>query len=368
STPTARDACENKPFVRKPKAEFTYQSLNCEAPFRVQFTNLSKRGDFYHWDFGDGTISSEESPEHVYEAPGTYRVVLTVTNENEKSEQKEETLILGALPLGATANFGYNILNCAPPYDVQLYPVWRDAQGYRWFIDSNHECLEKSPTLAFPTQGSYTVRLQTWHCGDTLETSKTITLNLADTGVEADFKIITSSDEGNNVWYTGANIKFDNRSRRATDFEWLINGDFVSDNRDFQHRFEAEGIYDITLVAICNDYAVEITRTVEIRDFEPHSMQITEIELLGWEAFGWDPNDIVENCPDVYFAFYRGNTQIGNVTSTKSNVEPAHTPEWNVDFTCTNLTETYFFVAWDADSDQDDQFMGEVGFRPSDFC
>lgn len=35
----------------------------------------------YHWDFGDGNSSDEQNPDHAYLAPGTYVVVLTVTDD-----------------------------------------------------------------------------------------------------------------------------------------------------------------------------------------------------------------------------------------------------------------------------------------------
>lgn len=47
----------------------------------VFFTNTSTEAISYHWDFGDGTTSTEESPVHAYDSSGQYQVILTATNE-----------------------------------------------------------------------------------------------------------------------------------------------------------------------------------------------------------------------------------------------------------------------------------------------
>ncbi|MCS7074679.1 MAG: PKD domain-containing protein, partial [Bacteroidia bacterium] len=47
---------------------------------RVEFTNLTVGAVRYFWNFGDGFTSSEENPVHVYESPGSYKVVLLVEN------------------------------------------------------------------------------------------------------------------------------------------------------------------------------------------------------------------------------------------------------------------------------------------------
>ncbi|MBK7937075.1 MAG: PKD domain-containing protein [Lewinellaceae bacterium] len=46
----------------------------------VTFVNNSFQGQFYHWSFGDGQVSTDPVPVHVYAAPGTYTAKLTVTN------------------------------------------------------------------------------------------------------------------------------------------------------------------------------------------------------------------------------------------------------------------------------------------------
>lgn len=60
-----------------PFGSFSY----AENGLEVTFNNTSIGAASYAWDFGDGTSSSNPSPVHTYAAPGTYTVVMTVTNE-----------------------------------------------------------------------------------------------------------------------------------------------------------------------------------------------------------------------------------------------------------------------------------------------
>jgi gliding motility-associated-like protein len=64
-----------------PVAAFQARPLLLELPdARLDLTNLSWRGEFFEWDFGDGNRSNDFEPVHVYQQEGTYRVTLIASN------------------------------------------------------------------------------------------------------------------------------------------------------------------------------------------------------------------------------------------------------------------------------------------------
>ena len=62
--------------------DFTGSPTSGYAPLHVSFTDLTPSEDptYWIWDFGDGTTSSSQNPEHVYTEPGVYTVELTTGN------------------------------------------------------------------------------------------------------------------------------------------------------------------------------------------------------------------------------------------------------------------------------------------------
>ncbi len=66
---------------KTPVANFTSSTTEGYAPLSVKFKDLSENATGWNWDFGDGTNSTQQNPEHTYSAAGYYRVTLTVSNE-----------------------------------------------------------------------------------------------------------------------------------------------------------------------------------------------------------------------------------------------------------------------------------------------
>lgn len=63
----------------KPIANFNIQNSGCKFPCTITFINSSQNANSYHWDFGDGTQSTEQNPSHEYVESGEYTVTLTAT-------------------------------------------------------------------------------------------------------------------------------------------------------------------------------------------------------------------------------------------------------------------------------------------------
>ncbi len=51
---------------KDPVANFEYSYVDNMAPADVTFTNQSTEADKFQWDFGDGSSSTEEHPEHAF--------------------------------------------------------------------------------------------------------------------------------------------------------------------------------------------------------------------------------------------------------------------------------------------------------------
>ncbi len=61
--------------------DFSANITYVAAPAEVSFADLSLNSpDFWSWDFGDGSTSTEQNPSHIYSTPGKFSVSLTISN------------------------------------------------------------------------------------------------------------------------------------------------------------------------------------------------------------------------------------------------------------------------------------------------
>jgi Zinc metalloprotease (elastase) len=144
--------------------------------FRVTFISdhsIYPRNSTFHWDFGDGTTSTEQAPEHTYAQAGNYSVRLTIRNPDNPEGVIDDT----AVPVGNSTS--------TPRFDAQVERVYnntfdvmfnfrlgrtpKDKHSGQWqtvwqFGDSEpltleHTYTSKTTRYVFDAPGEYPVNL-----------------------------------------------------------------------------------------------------------------------------------------------------------------------------------------------------------------
>lgn len=97
----------------------------------IQFMNHTTNATSYSWDFGDGTTSGVENPEHIYQQSGTYGVKLTATNEaNERS-------VIKSVVITEPTVLGFVVTESTGQYALPYASVWVYDNKADWdaFVD-----------------------------------------------------------------------------------------------------------------------------------------------------------------------------------------------------------------------------------------
>lgn len=160
-----------------PTADFIFSPSNPAMGQTIFFngtTSTAGQGHTivrYDWDFGDGRRRSGSSVTQSYSVPGSYNVVLTVTDEAGQTGQSIKPVAVGASP--ATAAFTYSPTD--PTVGTTINFNAGDSKGegtnsivrYEWdFGCSTAQCTTPTVTSTSPTTSNtytqpftYTVRL-----------------------------------------------------------------------------------------------------------------------------------------------------------------------------------------------------------------
>ncbi len=310
--------------VFRPVAQFsTLDTLSCSA-HAVSFNNNSTGKNLrFSWDFGDGEVSAEENPNHIYATEGTYEVCLTVTDAiGCDNTLCIEDYVVIANPLAAfTQDTTFGI---CPPLLVNFTNNSQNVSSYEWdFGDQSGTSNQSDPPHIYTTPGTYTVQLiaiATEFCQDTLLVNDLIDLN-GPTGnfhfdidtacVPATINFVGNSaapytyiwDFGNGMLDTTENVTYD-----SIFYVYENGGDFIPklilvDQVDCQTTLVAEK--PIVISGLNIDFQAD--RTLFCNDegttsFVNLSASTHPIEHLEWQFYGADPNSSSAAEPSVQYS------------------------------------------------------------------
>lgn len=144
-----------QPVVIAPEAGFDTNDLTqCLAGNIFEFTNTSTDATGFHWDFGDGTSSTNMSPSKTYTTAGTYTVTLTATN-----AQGTDTHSVSVTVWSTVEPIVSESTNAASEVVTKNFTLTNAAQfsDYSWSLDGfGSNLYPNSAVVAFDfTQAAY---------------------------------------------------------------------------------------------------------------------------------------------------------------------------------------------------------------------
>jgi PKD repeat protein len=75
-----------------PKAAFSTDTVEPEVGEKVFFNNHSDNAVKFEWDFGDGSVTTVENPDHIFTGTGSFEVTLTAVSKSGLSDKATLTL------------------------------------------------------------------------------------------------------------------------------------------------------------------------------------------------------------------------------------------------------------------------------------
>lgn len=142
-----------------PGTEVSFKSnnpANCSDVKKVKFENTTPHVALALWEFGDGTVSTEPTPEKVYDRTGNFSVGLTVTDSAGCTiKKKEENLVQVSAP---KVGFRADTLGCAGS-PIRFMNFTPNATSYLWSFGDGETSTLKNPTHAYKKDGYYSISL-----------------------------------------------------------------------------------------------------------------------------------------------------------------------------------------------------------------
>ena len=275
-----------------PTAVASGTPLSGEAPLEVSFTGSASTDDnavFAHaWDFADGQNSQQSDPVHTFTDPGTYEVVLTVSDEEGLQDSTTVTIVVSApipVNLPPTAIASATPLSGEVPLEVSFTGSASTDDNavfaHAWDFADGQNSQQSDPIHTFTDPGTYEVVL-TVSDEEGLQDSTTVTIvvsapipvNLPPTAVA--FATPLTGEAPLEVSFTGSASTDDNAVfAHAWDFADGQN----SQQSDPVHTFTDPGTYEVVLT-VSDEEGLQDSATVTIVVNDPNVEGISSFVLV----------------------------------------------------------------------------------------
>jgi gliding motility-associated-like protein len=278
-------------------------AYDCDS-LRIHFgVNSNQTIQSYSWNLGNGSSSTDASPEAFYDKPGIYPVTLNYTTESGCKASTSYSVRVYDKP---KANFTYNI-PCGNSLDLQFQDASFFSDNWQWqFGDGGYDYYSR-PVHSYRDTGLYSVQFisHIGHCSDTIV--KTVQANILPSSVS-----ITKAE--NTCSGNRGTVMFDQYSLRATGMTWDF-GDGTSIPYDTSvhvvtHAYKANGTYTVRLTGKYGNCILTSTATVRVLLKQSPVLTANKTQLCANDNLTIQINGLQTNT-------FVGNTQWGQYSVNK---------------------------------------------------
>lgn len=227
-----------------PAVDFSAANTIGCTPLAVNFTDHSSidGGSIIsrQWDFGDGILSVEQNPQHLYTLPGNFNVTLKVISvDGCASNLRRSSYIINNRVVAAFKNWGFSI--CQPNKIVFQNESAGDGNLiYNWHFGDGTSSSESTPVHTYAAAGIYTVKLLVRNelgCIDSI--SKNLTVSA---------RLIAAFTSDNTVSCVApATINFSNQTTGNNTYYWDFGDSTSSTLMNPSHQYQDTGVYSVKL-------------------------------------------------------------------------------------------------------------------------
>ncbi len=225
-----------------PVADFEAHYAYNVVPTTVRFVDRSTGTTplTYLWDFGDGAVSTDAAPVHIYTNRGMYTVKLTVTNKyGESSETKVDYIAIGVGPI---ADFTADPRTGSVPFVVQFTDSSRgNPTKWTWTFGDGTGSTQQNPVHTYWTGGRYTVILTASNDYASSDATKTEYIVVIP-ALKSRFEAYPMTGKA------PLTVKFTDRSYGdPTSWKWDFGDGQTSTEKNPVHTFVNGGAFDVVL-------------------------------------------------------------------------------------------------------------------------
>jgi large repetitive protein len=259
-----------------PVAQFEVSSFEVEELEVVSLRDLSTDSDGdivqWRWDFGDGHVSDQASPNHAYQQSGLMEITLTVTDSAGATGRALASITVSNLPPVAALKSNEATLPTGSRFafdaSASLDP---SPQGgvtrYEWSLGTDSEfTIETSlPTLshAFTEDGRYTIQVRVTDSSGATAVSDPICVTVTNRPPvisQVTFLPLAPMD-GETVTFT---LSASDPDGVVTGWSWTADGIVQATTQAFSHAFATPGAHDVTVHVRDDDSAMSDPRVITV--------------------------------------------------------------------------------------------------------